>query len=179
MAGQAWTRKEMDSLVTQVMVHGKKLPQLVIPGRTFAAINRLMVYLRRSGRLNDRLARKNKSWTAEEIRQLKQCAAAGDSALSIYRSGVFGERQRSVNSISQKMRRLDLGNPEIKEKAKNARRLTNQESRNFNSFLLADGGKMLTKEIACIWPLTPKAIRRRRRKLAVHLDWHQSRGLKK
>jgi hypothetical protein len=148
MPGLSWTGKEMDSLITQVMVQGRKLPQLVIPDRTSAAISNLMGHLRQSGRLNDRLRRKVRPWTAEEIFQLKERVEAGGSAKSIYQENLFGERQRSVDSISQKMRRLGLGNPKEKEKAKNARRLTPRESQ--ARCLGLASGKRSHRQIVCI-----------------------------
>ena len=181
MLNQHWKTAEIRSLVAQVEVEGKKLPQLEVPGRTPAAISNFLGYLRESGRLNDRPLRQLKRWTAEEIRLLRERVEEGDSALDIYRSRLFEERDRSVDSISQKMRRLGLGDSKVREKAKNACRLDKEESEALTGFLLADGRNLLTKEIVRLWPLKlkPNTIRNRRRKLAVNLDWHKARGLKK
>jgi hypothetical protein len=120
MSKQAWSDTQRQALVHQIIIEGRKLPQLDIPGRTAAALNNERCRLRNQGLLGESCpVREVKLYNMRELNVLRQYAAMGLSAGKIY--GLLPGR--SKQSISQAMRRNNLGNPKVRARSKLARRL--------------------------------------------------------
>lgn len=107
MRGPSWTGKEISSLIHQAKEEHKKLPQISIPNRTYAAISNMLVALRRSGRLKDKELRKLQGWKRSSITKLKELKKQGISEWDIARNNLLGGECRSYYSIRKKMVRLD------------------------------------------------------------------------
>jgi hypothetical protein len=173
MPGRAWKMTEVNSVIQQVN-EGKKLPEIEIKGRTRNAINDLLTLLRKSKRLKDRPTRSTKKWTQESILRLKELVAQGNSASKIAKGNLLGENE-TVNAISQKMRRLGLGNPKVRELMKNAKQLPREKSKELNAFLRGLGKRVSTKRIASTWKINPATVTDRRRRLKVQQSWREAR----
>jgi len=180
MPGNPWKITEIKQLIHQVVIEKKKLPDIRIPGRSYNAINGQLVVLRKSRQITDRPTRKMRRWSSEAIEKLK--ATVSDRGLSgkkITELGLLGSSNanRSKDSVSQKMRRLGLGNSEARAKAKASKRLTRERSRALNAYILGPGRNQLTSEIARIWCMRDSTIRSRRWKLKASLSWHAARKM--
>lgn len=163
-----WTEEDILSLIEQVL-QGKLLPDLRISRRTNAAINNKLVELRSSGQLKDRPPRKIRLWNIKEIRTLDRLVMAhGLSAARVARLLTKTFSDRTPDSISQQMRRLHLGNPAHRKRAKSAHRLSKEKSQSLNAFLVGKGKKMTSEKVATLWLLRVSTIRVRRSRLRRH-----------
>jgi hypothetical protein len=110
--------------IRQVLVERKPLPKLSVPGKTTAAINNQRRRLKEAGLLkNSFTGLRHVPWTICELRQLARLTGEhGFSAAFIAQLQLIPGR--SQHAISKMMGRHGLGNPAIKSRARNARRLT-------------------------------------------------------
>src|ERR1017187_3177393 len=122
MPGNRWTKPQIESLVDQIVHLGKPLPQIDIPGKTRAAINNQRKRLQRGGVLNGSFAgRAVRPWTFPELKKLTGFTHDyGFSASFIAQMALLPGRTK--DSISKMMGRHGLGNPAIKERARQAQR---------------------------------------------------------
>ena len=120
MPGSRWTTPQIESLVDQIVHLSKPLPQIDIPGKTRAAINNQRKRLQRAGVLNGSFAgREVRPWTFPELKRLTAFTAEyGFSASFIAQMGLLPGRTK--DSVSKMMGRHGLGNPAIKERARQA-----------------------------------------------------------
>ena len=173
MPKKAWSDIQRQTLVHQIVVEGKNLPQLDIPGRTTAALNNERCRLRDQGLLGKSCpVRKVKLYTMRELNALKRYAAMGFSAGKIY--GVLPGR--SKQSISQAMRRNNLGNPKVRARAKLARRLDNALRKRLESYVLDNAKGESSEAVAEKFDIRVKQVHYYRRKLGVALSWHDARN---
>jgi hypothetical protein len=176
MPGNRWTKPEIESLVDQIVHWSKPLPQIAVPGKTRAAINNQRKRLQRAGVLNGSFAgRAVKSWTYPELKRLT--AFTGDygfSASFIAQMGLLPGRTK--DSISKMMGRHGLGNPVIKERARQAQRFDPERRAEFQRFLLAEGRLLPSIEIARQWGLAQKTVTAYRRRLGIRLSWREARS---
>src|SRR5437879_5058805 len=124
-----WTPSQTRSLVAQIK-QGKKLPNLHIATKSSAAINAKRSNLRRAGKLGKQpgaTKRQYAQYAATELRILEHYGwDLGWSARKIHAFGVLPGR--TYHSISKKMGRLSYWDPLRVERAKQGRRLTEEES---------------------------------------------------
>jgi hypothetical protein len=170
---KAWSDIERQALVHQIILEGRKLPQLDIPGRTAAALNNERRRLRDRGLLGESCpVRKVKLYNMRELNALKRYAAMGFSAGKIY--GVLP--CRSKQSISQAMRRNNLGNPKVRARAKLARRLDNALKQILETYVLNNAKGQSSEAVAEKFDIRVKQVRYYRRKLGVAPSWHDARN---
>jgi len=122
MPGIRWSNPQIESLVDQIVRLHKPLPDIEIAGKSRAAINNQRKRLQRAGVLNGAFpGREVKPWTFPELKKLTGLTQEyGFSAAFITQMNLLPGR--SKDSISKMMGRHGLGNPAIKERARNARR---------------------------------------------------------
>src|SRR5579862_4300730 len=122
MPGERWTKPQIESLIDQVVQRGKRLPEIFVEGKSRAAINNQRKRLQAAGLLNGSFAgRAIKPWTFPELKKLTTFTQEyGFSACFIAQMGLLPGR--SKDSISKMMGRHGLGNPVIKERARQAHR---------------------------------------------------------
>jgi hypothetical protein len=175
MPGSRWSKPEIDSLVDQIVHLHKPLPQIEIAGKTRAAINNQRKRLQRAGTLNGSFAgREVKPWTFPELKKLTNFTHDYSfSASFIAQMGLLPGR--SKDSISKMMGRHGLGNPEIKERARNACRFDARRREEFQGFLLGEGRLLPSAAIARQWGLAQKTVTAYRRRLGVQLSWGEAR----
>jgi hypothetical protein len=169
-----WTRAQTRSLIAQIK-QDKKLPDIRVENKSAAAINAKRRNLRLAGRLGNRTAPAKRKYTGAEVSTLERYGwKLGWSALKIYTAGVLANR--SYHSISKKMGRLACGDPMRVQRAKQARRLSDEERQRFDQFLLTDGRKLSGEKIAQQFKVTMKVVNSHRRILGVPLSWHEARA---
>ena len=83
---------------------------------------------------------------------------------------------RTTQAISKMMARHGLGNPDVKQRAQNACRLTAEERRELQHFLLNEGRLMPSARIAEAWGIAQKTVTAYRRRLGVPLSWEEARS---
>jgi hypothetical protein len=81
---------------------------------------------------------------------------------------------RTVHAISKMMARHGLGNPDTKRRAQNACRLTAEQRRELQQFLLHDGRLMPSARVAAEWGLARKTVTAYHRRLGVPLSWAEA-----
>jgi hypothetical protein len=170
---RTWSDVQRHALVHQIVVEGRKLPDLDIPGKTAAALNNERCRLRDQGLLGDSCpVRKVKLYNMRELNDLKRYAAMGLSAGKIY--GILPGR--SKDSISQAMRRNSLGNPRVRARAKLARRLDNTTKMRLESYVLDNAKVESSDAVAEKFDIRVKQVHYYRRKLGVAPSWHDARN---
>jgi hypothetical protein len=170
---RTWSDIQRHALVHQIVVEGRKLPDLDIPGKTVAALNNERCRLRDQGLLGAACpVRKVKLYNMRELNDLKRYAAMGLSAGKIY--GILPGR--SKDSISQAMRRHSLGNPRVRARAKLARRLDNTTKMRLRSYVLDNAKNESSDAVAEKFDIRVKQVHYYRRKLGVTPSWHDARN---
>lgn len=173
MPRRAWSDIQRQSLVHQIVVEGRKLPDLDIPGRTAAALNNERCRLRDQGLLGESCpVRKVKLYNMRELNDLKRYAAMGFSAGKMY--GILPGR--SKDSISQAMKRHSLGNPRVSARAKLARRLDSTTKKRLEGYVVDNGRGESSNVVAEKFDIRVKQVHYYRRKLGVALSWHDARN---
>ena len=158
MPGQAWTQEELDSLLRQVIAEQKPLPKLSVLGKTTAAINNQRRRLKEAGLLeNSFTGLRHVPWTIRDLRQLAHLTGEhGFSAAFIAQLQLIPGRSR--HAISKMMGRHGLGNPAIKSRARNARRLTAEKRRDLERFLREEGRFWPSAAVARQWGLAARTM---------------------
>ena len=176
MPGQPWTQEELDSLLRQVIVERKPLPQLSVPGKTTAAINNQRRRLKEAGLLENSFSGlRHVPWTIRELRQLARLTGEhGFSAAFIAQLQLIPGR--SQHAISKMMGRHGLGSPGVKSRARNARRLTPERRRELEGFLREEGRFWPSAAVAGQWGLAAQTVNGMRRRLGVALSWKEARA---
>ncbi|MGA3041737.1 MAG: hypothetical protein ABSF54_13200 [Bryobacteraceae bacterium] len=176
MPGSRWTKPQIDSLVDQIVHQAKPLPRIEVPGKTRAAINNQRKRLQRAGVLNGSFAgRAVKPWTFPELKRLTAFTQDYSfSASFIAQMGLLPGR--SKDSISKMMGRHGLGNPAIKERARQAQRFDPARRQEFQRFLLGEGRLLPSVAIARQWGLAQKTVTAYRRRLGIQLSWQEARS---
>ncbi len=175
MPGNRWTKPQIDSLVDQIVALKKPLPEIDIPGKSRAAINNQRKRLQRAGVLNGAFSgREVKPWTFPELRKLTTLTQEyGFSASFIAQMSLLPGRTK--DSISKMMGRHGLGDPAIKERARNAQRFDPPRRADFERFLREEGRLMPSMAIARRWGLAQKTVTAYRRRLGIRLSWREAR----
>ena len=83
---------------------------------------------------------------------------------------------RTKDSVSKMMGRHGLGNPVIKERARQACRFDPDRREEFHRFLLAEGRQLPSIVIARQWGLAQKTVAAYRRRLGMQLSWRDARS---
>ena len=176
MPGSRWTTPQIESLVDQIVHLSKPLPQIDIPGKTRAAINNQRKRLQRAGVLNGSFAgREVRPWTFPELKRLTAFTSEyGFSASFIAQMGLLPGRTK--DSVSKMMGRHGLGNPAIKERARQACRFDPPRRAEFQRFLLGEGRSLPSIVIARKWGLAQKTVTAYRRSLGIQLSWREARS---
>jgi hypothetical protein len=176
MPGNRWTKPQIDSLIDQIVHLGKPLPEIDIPGKTRAAINNQRKRLQQAGALNGAFAGRNaKPWTVPELKRLTVFTGEyGFSASFIAQMALLPGRTK--DSIAKMMGRHGLGNPEIKERARQACRFDPPRRAEFQRFLLDEGRLVPSIEVARQWGLAQKTVAAYRRRLGIRLSWREARS---
>jgi len=169
-----WTSSQTRSLIAQVKQR-RQLPEIHIEHKSKAAINAKRRYLRLAGKLRDTTGATKRQYTDAELAILEHYGwELGWSACQIRAGGVLPNR--SYQSISKKLGRLAYGDPLRVRRAKQARRLTEDERAEFKKFLLTDGRHLSSEMIAHQFGVSTKVVNFHRRKQAVPLSWHEARA---
>jgi len=176
MPGNRWTKPEIESLVDQIVHLAKPLPEIDIPGKTRAAINNQRKRLQRAGVLNGSFAgREVRPWTFPELKRLTAFTQDyGFSASFIAQMGLLPGRTK--DSIGKMMGRHGLGDPAIKERARQACRFDARQREEFQRFLLGEGRMLPSAAIARQWGLAQKTVTAYRRRLGIRLSWREARS---
>jgi hypothetical protein len=176
MPGSRWTKPQIESLVDQIVHLNKPLPEIDIPGKTRAAINNQRKRLHRAGVLNGSFAgREVKPWTFPELKRLTAFTEEyGFSASFIAQMSLLPGRTK--DSVSKMMGRHGLGNPAIKERARQACRFDPPRRAEFQRFLLGEGRLLPSIVIARQWGLAQKTVTAYRRRLGIELSWREARS---
>lgn len=176
MPGNRWTKPQIESLVDQIVHLSKPLPDIDIPGKTRAAINNQRKRLQRAGVLNGSFAgREVKPWTFPELKRLTTFTKEyGFSASFIAQMGLLPGRTK--DSVSKMMGRHGLGNPAIKERARQACRFDEPRREEFHRFLLGEGRLLPSIAVARQWGLAQKTVTAYRRRLRIQLSWREARS---
>ncbi|MFN7994903.1 MAG: hypothetical protein U0Q18_14955 [Bryobacteraceae bacterium] len=176
MPGHRWTKPEIDLLVDQVVHQGRPLPEIEISGKSRAAINNQRKRLQRAGLLNGAFCGRDvKPWTFPELKKLTSLTQEyGFSASFIAQMDLLPGRTK--DSISKMMGRHGLGNPEVKERARMARRLEPEGREELREFLLGEGRMLPSIDVARRWGVAQKTVTAYRRRLGIRLSWREARS---
>ncbi len=176
MPGSRWTQPQIDSLIDQIVHLKKPLPEIQIEGKSRAAINNQRKRLQRAGVLNGSFSgREVKPWTFPELKKLTTLTQEyGFSASFIAQMGLLPGRTK--DSISKMMGRHGLGNPAIKERARQARRFDPENRQEFQEFLLGEGRYVPSIAAARQWGIAQKTVTAYRRRLGIRLSWREARS---
>jgi hypothetical protein len=119
--------------------------------------------------------REVKPWTFPELKKLTGFTQEyGFSASFIAQMALLPGR--SKDSISKMMGRHGLGNPVVKERARNAKRLDAGSREEFKAFLLGEGRLLPSVEAARSWGVAQKTVTAYRRRLGIRLSWDEARS---
>jgi hypothetical protein len=175
MPGNRWTNPQIESLINQIVQQKRPLPEIDVPGKSRAAINNQRKRLQRSGVLNGAFAgRVVKPWTFPELKKLMAFTQEYRfSASFIAQMRLLPGRTK--DSISKMMGRHGLGDPAVKARARQARRLDAAHREEFRDFLLGDGRLAPSIEVAKRWGVAQKTVTAYRRRLGIHLSWQEAR----
>lgn len=176
MPGSRWSKTQIDSLVDQIVSLKKPLPEIEIEGKSRAAINNQRKRLQRAGVLNGSFAGRDvKPWTFPELKKLTGLTQEyGFSASFIAQMGLLPGRTK--DSISKMMGRHGLGNPVIKERARQAHRFDPAHRGEFEQYLIGEGRMLPSIDIARQWGLAQKTVTAYRRRLKIELSWREARS---
>ena len=106
-------------------------------------------------------------WEAWEVDVLRRLCASGMSAKKVHQSGQVP--RHSEFGISQKMTEAGLGNPEIKERARNALRLPASVKSQLVEFLNGPGREKPNRDVADKFGIKARAVWEYRRQYAFPL----------
>ena len=176
MPGPHWTEQEIASLIHQVVLENKPLPQLTVHGKTEAAINNQRRRLKEAGLLDGAfVGRTVRPWTICKLRELiKLTTEYGFSAAFI--AGLQLIPNRTEYAISKMMGRHGLGNPTVKARATQARRLSEEQRQAVQRFLRTDGRWLPSRQVAALWGVAQNTVNAYRRGLGIALSWQQARA---
>jgi hypothetical protein len=176
MPGERWTKEELESLLYQLRVERKSLPLLQVAKKSLAAVNNQRQRLQRAGLLDGVFAGRHLApWSIRELNELRKLTREyGFSAAFIAQLQLIPGR--TAQAISKMMTRHGLGNPDVKRRARNACRLTAEERRKLQHFLLNEGRPMPSVRVAKAWGLAQKTVTAYRRRLGVSLSWEEARS---
>jgi hypothetical protein len=174
MRGDRWTKAQIGSLIDQIEQH-RRLPGIAVPDKSRAAINNQRKRLQLAGLLNGAFTgRAVKPWTCTELRKLTDLTREyGFSASLIAQLELLPGRTK--DSVSKMMGRHGLGNPAIKARARQARRLDAAEREEFRQFLLGEGRLLPSIEAARLWGVAQKTVTAYRRRVGIRLSWEEAR----
>lgn len=111
-------------------------------------------------------------WTTREITLLRQLVQERKlSAKRIYEAGALS--RHGLNSIKAQMSYLGLGNSEIRERIKNARRMNPREKSLLLGFLQRKGWHTPSGDVARKFGIRPQVVCYYRRKLGLKLAPHE------
>lgn len=175
MRGDRWTKSQIASLIDQIQQH-RPLPGIAIPGKSRAGINNQRKRLQLAGLLNGSFTgRVVKPWTCPELKKLTDLTREyGFSASLIAQLGLLPGRTK--DSVSKMMGRHGLGNPTVKARARQARRLDAAGREQFKQFLLGEGRLVPSIEAARRWGVAQKTVTAYRRRLGIRLSWEEARS---
>jgi len=176
MPGNRWSSPQIESLIDQIVEQRKPLPEIVVPGKSRAAINNQRKRLQLAGLLNGAFrGREVKPWTFPELKKLTAFTQEyGFSAFFIAQMELLPGR--SKDSISKMMGRHGLGNPVVKARARAARRLDPEHREEFRQFLLGEGRLLPSVEVARQWGVAQKTVTACRRRWGIRLSWQEARS---
>jgi len=176
MPGSRWSKIQIDALVDQIVQQKRPLPEIEIDGKSRAAINNQRKRLQRAGVLNGSFTgREVRPWTFPELKKLTGLTQEyGFSASFIAQMGLLPGRTK--DSISKMMGRHGLGNPVIKERARQAHRFDPDRRHEFEHFLAVEGRMLPSIEVARRWGLAQKTVTAYRRRLGIELSWLEARS---
>jgi hypothetical protein len=176
MPGSRWTKPQIEALIDQIVNEKKPLPELVIAGKSRAAINNQRKRLQHAGVLNGAFpGRAVRPWTVPELKRLTGFTQEyGFSASFIAQMKLLPDR--SKDSISKMMGRHGLGNAAVKERSRRARRLDPPERAELRQFLLEEGRLAPSIEVARRWGIAQKTVTAYRRGLGIRLSWEEARA---
>jgi hypothetical protein len=176
MPGERWTNEQLQSLLHQLQIERKSLPQVRVPGKSLAAVNNRRRRFKQAGLLDGVFAgRQLAPWTIRELNELtKLTREYGFSAAFIAQLQLIPGR--TVHAISKMMARHGLGNPDAKRQGRNACRLTAEKRREFEHFLLHEGRFVASAQVAAEWGLARQTVTAYRRRLGVPLSWDEARS---
>jgi hypothetical protein len=176
MPGSRWSAPQIEWLVDQIVHLKKPLPEIEIPGKTRAAINNQRKRLQLAGVLNGSFpGREVKPWTFPELKRLTAFTQEyGFSAAFIAQMHLLPGRTK--DSISKMMGRHGLGDPTIKERARQARRFDPARRAEFEGFLTGEGRWLPSMAVARQWGLAQKTVTAYRRRLGIRLSWREARS---
>jgi len=172
--GDRWTKAQIGSLIDQIQQH-RPLPGIDVPGKSRAAINNQRKRLQLAGLLNGSFTgRAVKPWTCPELKKLTDLTGEyGFSASLIAQLELLPGRTK--DSVSKMMGRHGLGNPAVKARARQARRLDAIEREEFRQFLLGEGRLLPSIEAARLWGVAQKTVTAHRRRVGIRLSWEEAR----
>jgi len=176
LPGPHWTEQEIASLIHQVVLENKSLPQLAVHGKTEAAINNQRRRLKEAGLLDGGFVGDTaRPWAICKLRELiKLTTEYGFSAAFIADLQLIPNR--TEYAISKMMGRHGLGNPTVKTRATQARRLCEEQRQAVQRFLRTDGRWMPSRQVAALWGVAQKTVNTYRRGLRIALSWQQARA---
>jgi hypothetical protein len=176
MPGEYWTDEQINSLLQQIVIEQKPLPQLYVSGKSTAAINNQRRRLKEAGLLQQAFTgRKLVPWSICELRQLEKLTREyGFSAAFIAQLQLIPGRSRYA--ISKMIGRHGLGDPAVKERARAARRLTEEQRHALEDFLRHEGRLQSCAQVAGQWGLAEQTVNAYRRRLGVALSWQEARS---
>ena len=176
MPGERWTKDQLDTLLHQLRVERKSLPQLHVPGKSPAAVNNKRRRLKQAGWLDEVFAdRRLEPWTIRELKQLTRLTQEYEfSAAFIAQLQLIPGR--TVHAVGKMMARHGLGNPGVKQRARSACRLTAGQRDQLQHFLANEARLLPGVCVAAQWGLSPKTIATYRRRLGVPLSWDEARS---
>jgi hypothetical protein len=174
MRGERWTKAQIGSLIDQIQQR-RPLPGIAVPGKSRAAINNQRKRLQLAGLLNGAFTgRAVKPWTCPELKKLTDLTREyGFSASLIAQLELLPGRTR--DSVSKMMGRHGLGNPAVKARARQARRLDAADREEFKQFLVGEGRLLPSIEAARLWGVAQKTVTAYRRRLGIRLSWEEAR----
>jgi len=169
-----WTEAQIGSLIDQIQQH-RPLPGIAVPGKSRAAINNQRKRLQLAGLLNGSFTgRAVKPWTCPELKKLTDLTGEyGFSAALIAQLGLLPGRTK--DSVSKMMGRHGLGNPAVRARAQQARRLDAAEREEFKQFLAGEGRLLPSIEASRRWGVAQKTVTAYRRRLGIRLSWEEAR----
>jgi hypothetical protein len=141
-----------------------------------AAINNQRRRLKEAGVLQTAfVGRRHHPWTIRELRQLTRLTREHG-----FSAGFIAQLQlvagRSQQAISKMMGRYGLGDPVVKERARQAQRLSKERRRELEHFLRQEGRYWPSAEVAPRWGLAEQTVTGYRRRLGVALSWPEARA---
>ena len=114
------------------------------------------------------MPRNCKTWTIREVIRLKELVALGMSAAKVHKSRAFPNRTES--SIAGHMNYLGLGDPKIRKRILESRRVDSKTREALLHFLRTTGRKYLSSEVAALFGISEHMVNYYRRKEGLPSD---------